>query len=119
MRNFLCGNIKRDDPVSRRFIQYLSMETWELRALVRDRKTGRVLITPPEEELWILREKVGWGRASKNQFETIIEIGPKFFERMDAARQWRFGFEEYYDVYIWSSTPGLPFPGLQRKVEEV
>ena len=42
MRNFLCGNIKRDDPVSRRFIQYLSMETWEIRALVRDRKTGRV-----------------------------------------------------------------------------
>ncbi|KAF2678109.1 hypothetical protein K458DRAFT_141177 [Lentithecium fluviatile CBS 122367] len=29
MRNFICSNVKRDDPVSRRFIQYLSMETWE------------------------------------------------------------------------------------------
>jgi hypothetical protein len=46
VRNFICGNIKRDDPVSRRFIQYLSMETWEIRALVRDRKTGRVRTYP-------------------------------------------------------------------------
>jgi hypothetical protein len=27
-RNFTCGHIKRDDPVSRRFIQYLATETW-------------------------------------------------------------------------------------------
>lgn len=45
-RNFICGNIKRDDPFSRRFIQYLSMESWEIRALVRDRKTGRVRTYP-------------------------------------------------------------------------
>lgn len=32
MRNFICGHIKRDDPVSRRFIQYLSMETWVRRS---------------------------------------------------------------------------------------
>jgi hypothetical protein len=49
VRNFICGNIKRDDPVSRRFNQYLSMETWEIRALVRDRKTGRVRTYPDHE----------------------------------------------------------------------
>jgi hypothetical protein len=49
LRNFTCAHIKRDDPVSRRFIQYLSNETWDLRALVRDRKTGRILIQPPKE----------------------------------------------------------------------
>jgi hypothetical protein len=82
MRNFICGHIKRDDPTSRRFIQYLSNETWEIRALVRDRKTGRILIQPPKEELWLLREKSGWGRATRNEFDVIGEIGPAFFEQM-------------------------------------
>jgi hypothetical protein len=82
MRNFICGHIKRDDPVSRRFIQYLSNETWEIRALVRDRKTGRILIQPPKHEMWLLREKSGWGRATRNEFDIIGEIGPDFFEQM-------------------------------------
>jgi hypothetical protein len=119
MRNFVCGHIKRDDPVSRRFIQYLAMESWELRALVRDAKTGRVLISPPEDELWLLREKSGWGRASRNEYEVIGEVGPTFFEAMDKSRKWHFGFEEFYDVYIWDSSPGRSFFILQRKIEEV
>jgi DNA-binding Lrp family transcriptional regulator len=82
MRNFICGHIKRDDPASRRFIQYLSNETWEIRALVRDRKTGRILIQPPKDEMWLLRGKSGWGRANKNDFDVIGEIGPDFFEQM-------------------------------------
>lgn len=119
MRNFVCGHVKRDDPVSRRFIQYLAMETWELRALVRDAKTGRVLISPPEDELWLLREKHGWGRASRNEYEVLGEVGPVFFEAMDKSRKWHFGFEEFYDVYIWDSSPGRSFFVLQRKIEEV
>ncbi|KAF1961597.1 hypothetical protein CC80DRAFT_462884 [Byssothecium circinans] len=118
MRNFICGNIKRDDAVSRRFIQYLSMETWDLRALVRDRKTGEVLIQPPEEELWLVREKSGWGRAAKNEFDNTVEVGPEFFEKMDTIRQWHFSFEEYYDVYIWDAAPGRSYHLLQRKLEE-
>ncbi|XPS80532.1 hypothetical protein M3J09_012484 [Ascochyta lentis] len=119
MRNFICGHIKRDDPVSRRFIQYLAMESWEMRALVRDAKTGRVLISPPEDELWLLREKSGWGRASRNEYEVQGEVGPVFFEAMDKSRKWHFGFEEFYDVYIWDSSPGRSFFVLQRKIEEV
>jgi hypothetical protein len=119
MRSFLCGHMKRDDPVSRRFIQYLSMETFELRALVRDRKTGRILIQPPKEELWLLREKSGWGRATRNEFDIIGEVGPAFFEHMEAVRTWQFSFEEYYDVYIWDATPGQPSFILQRRLEEV
>ncbi|KAJ4356406.1 uncharacterized protein N0V89_004439 [Didymosphaeria variabile] len=119
MRNFICGNIKRDDAVSRRFIQYLSMETWEIRALVRDRKTGKILVRPPEEEFWLLREKAGWGRASKNEFETIIEIGAEFFETVEDSRKWHFGFEEYYDVYVWDADPGKPYFALQRRLEEL
>ncbi|KAF1830577.1 hypothetical protein BDW02DRAFT_558680 [Decorospora gaudefroyi] len=119
MRNFICGHIKRDDPVSRRFIQYLSMETWELRALVRDRKTGRILIKPPKDELWLLREKSGWGRAAKNDFEIVGEVGPGFFEKMEALRSWQLNFEEYYDVYIWATVPGEPVWSLRKKLQEV
>ncbi|KAL1606580.1 hypothetical protein SLS60_003985 [Paraconiothyrium brasiliense] len=119
MRNFICGNIKRDDAVSRRFIQYLSMETWEIRALVRDRKTGKILVRPPEEEFWLLREKAGWGRASKNEYENTIEIGPEFFETVENSRKWHFGFEEYYDVYVWDAEPGKPYFVLQRRLEEL
>lgn len=119
MRNFVCGHIKRDDPVSRRFIQYIAMETWDMRALVRDAKTGRVLIKPPDEELWLIREKSGWGRASRNEYEILAEVGTKFFEDMDKHRKWHFGFEEFYDVYIWDSAPGRSFYVLQRKIEEV
>jgi hypothetical protein len=119
MRNFVCAHIKRDDPVSRRFIQYLSMESWELRVLVRDAKTGHVLVSPPDSELWLVREKSGWGRASRNEYEVIGEVGPKFFESMDKSRKWRFGFEEFYDVYIWDSSPGRSFFILQRKIEEI
>lgn len=82
MRSFICGHVKRDDPVSRRFIQYLSNETWELRALVRDRKTGHILIQPPKDELWLVREKSGWGRASRNEFSIVSEVGATFFEQM-------------------------------------
>jgi len=90
-----------------------------LRALVRDAKTGRVLISPPEDELWLLREKSGWGRASRNDYEVQGEVGPVFFEAMDKSRKWHFGFEEFYDVYIWDSSPGRSFFILQRKIEEV
>lgn len=119
MRNFICGHIKRDDPVSRRFIQYLSMETFEFRALVRDPKTGRTLVEPPDEELWLVREKSGWGRATKHDFDIIQEIGPAFFEKMDALREWHFNFEEYYDVYVWDASPGKPYYPLRRKLAEV
>jgi hypothetical protein len=82
MRNFICGHLKRDDPVSRRFIQYLANETWELRALVCDRKNGKILFQPPKGELWLLREKSGWARAARNEFDVIGETGPAFFEQM-------------------------------------
>ena len=100
VRNFMCAHIKRDDQVSRRLIQYLSMQTHELLLLVRDAETGRLLITPPEEERWLLREKSGLGRAAKNDWNVIKSVGPQFFEQMDQYQKWHFSFKEYYDVYI-------------------
>jgi hypothetical protein len=65
-----------------------------------------------------MREKSGWGRESRNEFNIISEVGTAFFEKLDEIRKWRFSFEEYYDVYIWDSNAGRNFTLLQRKLEE-
>jgi hypothetical protein len=118
-RNFICAHIKRDDPVSRRLIQYLSMQTHRLLLLVRDAETGRLLVKPPEEERWLLREKSGIGRASRNEWNVLKKIGPDFFEEMETHRDWRFSFKEYYDVYVWDYASGESFAGLFNIVQEV
>jgi hypothetical protein len=106
MRNVLVGNMKRNDPVTRRFIQYLLMRTGEVLVMVRDGKTGRVITAPSDEELWTYRKKQGLGRASRNEWHNVLEMGPDFMKMMDVMRKWRFGFSDYYDVYIWDLVPG-------------
>jgi hypothetical protein len=111
--------MKRDDPASRRFIQYLSMQTHTALALVRDVKTGRILVKPPERELWLDREKVGAGRAAKNTWQNTMEVGPAFFKKMDQHRRWHFGFTDYYDIYVWNLQPGSSFATLYMEIQEV
>lgn len=118
-RNFMCGHIKRNDAASRRFIQYLSMETSCVVCLVRDAVTGKTVVSPPEEQLWLLREKSGRGRASKNEWNTISQVGPKFFEEMERYRRWHFDFNEYYDVYVWDAVPGQKFYNLHNTIQGV
>lgn len=48
-RNVICGHIKRNDPVSRRFVQYINFQAGEVCILVRDAKTGRIVVQPPRE----------------------------------------------------------------------
>lgn len=85
-RNFICGHIKRNDAASRRLIQYLSMMTFEVILLVRDAKTGKILVKPPKEERWLVREKIGFGRASRNEYEELVKVDKEFFEEMDKQR---------------------------------
>jgi len=118
-RNFICAHIKRDDQVSRRLVQYLAMQTHQLLVLVRDAESGKLLITPPEEERWLLREKSGLGRAVKNEWNVIKRIGTQFFEEMDRHREWHFSFTEYYDVYVWDVNAGECFPHLYNLVQQV
>lgn len=119
-RNFICAHIKRDDPVSRRLIQYLAMQSHTLIVLVRDAETGKLLIKPEEEERWLLREKSGIGRASRNSGWNVLKsVGPAFFEEMDRYRKWKFSFKEYYDVYVWDLVVGEPFAVLYNTVQEV
>ncbi|KAG4026378.1 hypothetical protein MFRU_041g00230 [Monilinia fructicola] len=118
-RNVICAHIKRDDQASRRFIQYLSMQSHRLVLLVRDAESGRLLVKPPEEERWLWREKSGLGRAVKNVWNVLKRIGPEFFEEMDRHRQWNFSFKDYYDVYVWDLEPGDTLAGLFNTVQQM
>lgn len=89
-RNYIAGHIKRDDQASRRFVRYLSMQTHRVMLLVRDGKTGRVLISPPKDQLWLLREKSGFGRAIKKSWNVLREVGGEFFDELAVNRKWTF-----------------------------
>jgi hypothetical protein len=53
------------------------------------------------------------------EFTITSEVGPAFFERMQAARTWHLNFDEYYDVCIWDNSPGNPMQVLGMTIEEV
>ena len=89
------------------------MRTDSVLCLIRDAKTGKVLYTPPsadprekDDNRWLIREKSGLGRASKNEWHVLERVDEMFFERIDEIREWRFGFNDCYDVYIWDLVPG-------------
>ena len=105
-RNFIAAHVKRDDQASRRFIRYLSMQTHRVMLLVRDGKTGRVLISPPMDHLWLVREKSGFGRSVKKLWNVLREVGEEFFDELESNRKWTFGFDDYYDVVVWDNEPG-------------
>lgn len=118
-RNFICAQMRRNDPISRRFIQYVSMQTSRMRILARDGKTGRIIVTPPEDELWIVRTKYGFGRASRTKWETKRYVGPLFFEEMDKYRSFHLGFDDYYDIYIGAADPTWQEEMLHASISEV
>ena len=118
-RNLICGHMKRGDPVTRRFIQYLVMQPSKTTILVRDEKTGRFITKQEDEHLWLIRQKEGVGRATKNTWRVLEQIDEAFFEKRDKERKWRFSFSDYYDIYIWDTAPGLQFCNLYNVITEV
>ena len=108
-RPFICGEMRRHDPVTRRFIQYLSMMSSAVLVLARDSKDGKILLQPPEEQCWLKRVKSGVGRAAKNEFKILQAVGKEFFEEMDAKRTWSLSFDDHYDVYVWALEAGENF----------
>ena len=118
-RNYIAAHIKRDDQASRRFIRYLSMQTYRVMVLVRDGKTGRVLTSPPKDQLWLLREKSGFGRAIKKSWNVLREVGGEFFDELDENRKWTFSFNDYYDIVVWDNEPGEIYANVYNVVCEV
>lgn len=98
MRNFICIEMNRD-ATTRRFIQYLSMQTHRLVVLARDAKTGRVVVKPPEEELWMIRNRDD--PHDDDDWKAVKKFDETFFEEMEQYREWSFGFSSYYDIIIW------------------
>lgn len=117
--NFIAAYVKRNDQVSRRLIRYLSMQSHRALLLVRDVKTGQILISPPKEELWLVREKKGIGRAVKNPWKIVKQLNAQFFEEIGAVRKWSFGFDDYYDIFVWDNAPGEENRFLYTTVVEV
>ncbi|KAI1347590.1 hypothetical protein F5Y01DRAFT_240286 [Xylaria sp. FL0043] len=106
-RNIMVGHMKRNDSVTRRFLQYCSMRTGEILLAVRDGVTGKVVTAPPTKDaLWTLRSKRGIGRAAKNEWDIELEVGPDYFDFVEDYRNWYLGFEDYYEVWIWHFVPG-------------
>ncbi|KAI1754831.1 hypothetical protein F4782DRAFT_528188 [Xylaria castorea] len=106
-RNIIVGHMKRNDSVTRRFLQYCSMQTGEILLAVRDGRTGKIITAPRGKDvLWTLRSKKGIGRAAKNEWDVELEIGPDYFEFVERYRNWHLGFDDYYEVWIWHFVPG-------------
>jgi hypothetical protein len=87
--------------------------------LVRDVKTGRIIVQPPADELWLVRQKAGYGRSSRGQWHTVKSVGQSFFHDMEKYRDFRLGFDDYYDVFIWSRDAGETFSVLYSGILEV
>lgn len=66
-----------------------------------------------------MRERSGVGRASKNDWKNVKEVGPKFFEDMEKHRLYSVDFSEIYDIVIWDLEAGQYFPHLYNKIQKV
>jgi hypothetical protein len=119
VRAFVCAHMKRNDPISRRFISYVSMQSSRLLILVRDPKSGRIITKPPDDDLWLVRLRAGYGRANRTEWETQSYVGPEFFKEAGAFRKFHLGFDDYYDVYIWAASPGVLSDQFYQYIAEV
>ncbi|SMQ51641.1 unnamed protein product [Zymoseptoria tritici ST99CH_3D7] len=118
-KNVICAHIKRNDPVSRRFVQYLNLYSSELCILVRDAKTGRIVVQPPKKEWWLTRTKSGMGRASRSEWQVTSEVNEGMFERLSDTSvfsDFRFSFSEHYDVIVWDTLPGVHPEEFQSRI---
>ncbi|KAB5546809.1 hypothetical protein GE09DRAFT_192340 [Coniochaeta sp. 2T2.1] len=122
-RNIICAHMKRNDPVSRRFIQYILMQRGEALILVRDGKTGKVIVGPEEDERWLVRAipglmapLPGYNTPTPPPWRTMSEVGSAFFTTAEASRKWHFNFDAYYEIYMWDFAPGEDGDSLYRLI---
>lgn len=123
-RNVIGAHIKRDDAVSRRFVQYLAMQAQAVVLLVRDAKTGQVLVKPPEDECWLARARPGGYDPSEyagdGGWTVTSSVGAHLFEQISGkqARDWQFGFTHFYDIIIWQLEPGQPWALMYNIIQK-
>jgi hypothetical protein len=117
-KNVIAAHIKRNDPISRRLVQYLAMQAGHIELLVRDAKTGKILVEPLEEHRWLVRGKGGYSRAARSEWIVYKSVGEDMFEQISGKkmRDWHFGFNDYYDIIVWDSAPGQPFVSMYGRL---
>ncbi|KAK2771436.1 hypothetical protein FQN52_000501 [Onygenales sp. PD_12] len=119
VRNYICAQMCRSDPATRRFLQYVSMQTSRMMLVVRDAKTGKIIVKPPDDQAWLFRERMGHGRASRTPWKITKRVDEAFFTEMEERRAFRLGFDDFYDVYIWSTAAGQRFSALHSGILEM
>lgn len=122
-RNYVCAHMKRNDPVTRRFIQYALMRPCEHLILVRDGKDGSIVVAPEEQHRWLVRSKRGVDAVGRNNTEDSwdveMEVDTFFFETAEFRRRWHFSFTSYYEIYMWDFRPGGTASDLYHRIHEV
>jgi len=119
-RNYICGLMNRNDPVTRRFIQYCVMNTGDYLTLVRDAKTGRIITSPPKEERWVKRRATNRSRGFAGSGQRVgTEVGPKFMKECHAKADWHVSFDDYYDIVIWDLVPNRGAMQVYNLIGEV
>ncbi|KAL2126582.1 hypothetical protein VTI74DRAFT_651 [Chaetomium olivicolor] len=83
--------MKRNDPVTRRFVQYAAMRPDERLILLRDGKDGRIITAPGNGQLWITRSRRG--------VNVVVRDGP-------AVSPVAIHFDSHFAVYIRDFAPG-------------
>ena len=48
---------------------------------------------------------------------TLLDLNSR--TKVESIRQWNFGFNEYYDVYIWSLEAGQPWAYMYNLIQGV
>jgi hypothetical protein len=121
-RNVVAAYMKRNDPITRRFIQYALMRTNEFFILVRDDRNDRIVVAPEERHRWIWRERRGTadtGYDGNEGWDNLIEAGPDLFTAAQSGSQLQFSFKNYYEVYIWDFKPGENPLDLYHHIHDV
>lgn len=125
-RNFICAHMKRNDPISRRFIQYALMRPGEHFILVRDGKTGRIGVAPEDYNRWIVRSRSGvgvrpgegYGRHGNDGWDLELEVDAMSFELTGMQCQWKFSFSANHEIYIWDFAPGNSLGKMYKYIKE-
>jgi len=117
-RNYICGNMSRQDPRARRFVKMLEATSSELRIWVKDCRTGSVIYKPPSEERWIVRTKTvgGKSQSTNKEWKVLQSMDSKFREQIGATRPWKLAFPDYLEVHIWDAHAGRHFMDMMSVI---
>lgn len=117
-RNYIAANMSRDDPRVKRFISLVQTHTAELIVYIRDCKTGEMIVEPPEEEKWIIRDKMGAGRLHRGKWTIRQPFDRTFKANLERDRLWK-SFRDCLDVVVWDRLPARPPEQLQYTLMKV